>query len=79
MANERIWMDRVLADPANISERIVYADWLDEQDEPARANFLRQLSTAMVSMKDLPDPENVPQPWRRAARLRPPQGSRECR
>jgi uncharacterized protein (TIGR02996 family) len=44
MSDERAFLDRLLADPADDTTRLVYADWLDEIGTPetgARAEFLR--------------------------------------
>jgi uncharacterized protein (TIGR02996 family) len=38
---EQKLLDAVLADPGDDAPRLVYADWLDEHDQPERAEFIR--------------------------------------
>src|SRR4051812_13666429 len=45
---ERKLLDAVLADPDDDAPRLVYADWLDEHDQPERAEFIR-LQIALAS------------------------------
>jgi uncharacterized protein (TIGR02996 family) len=40
-ADERALLAAITADPAADTARLVYADWLDEHDRPARAEFIR--------------------------------------
>jgi uncharacterized protein (TIGR02996 family) len=40
-AQEQGLLTTVLAEPDNDDPRLVYADWLDEHDQPARAEFIR--------------------------------------
>jgi uncharacterized protein (TIGR02996 family) len=40
-AQEQGLLATVLAEPDNDGPRLVYADWLDEHDQPARAEFIR--------------------------------------
>ena len=41
MPNEADYLRAVLADPDSDGPRLVYADWLDEQGQSARAEFIR--------------------------------------
>ena len=38
---ERSFLDAILADPADDTVRLVYADWLEEHGRPERAEFIR--------------------------------------
>ena len=40
MSNEH-FLRAIIADPADDLPRLVYADWLDENNDPARAEFIR--------------------------------------
>ena len=66
LPDERLWMQRVLEDPRSVAERRVYADWLDEQNESTRAQFLRRLAEAMESLElgSLPIAEGIHPAWR---------------
>lgn len=35
------FMRSIIADPSNDMPRLVFADWLEEHDEPERAEFIR--------------------------------------
>lgn len=50
---------------ADANARLVYADWLEEQGDPNRAEFLRAYSKAFDSMNvdDFPDSDSVPASW----------------
>ncbi len=39
--DERAFLNAIIAAPDDDVPRLVYADWLDEHDEPARAEFIR--------------------------------------
>ncbi len=40
-SDERGFLEAICAHPADDTARLVYADWLDENDRPARAEFIR--------------------------------------
>lgn len=40
MTDEAALLASILADPADDTVRLAYADWLDENDQPARAEFI---------------------------------------
>src|SRR5438067_2599438 len=52
----------VVANPADDTAKLVYADWLEEHDDP-RGPFLRQCVAAFLAGKKLPDAKSVPKPW----------------
>lgn len=39
--DERSFLARIAANPADDTDRLVYADWLDESGEPERADYIR--------------------------------------
>lgn len=41
MTEEGCFLQKILADPAEDTHRLVYADWLDEHGQPTRAEFIR--------------------------------------
>ena len=41
MSTESALLAAIWADPHDDTPRLVYADWLDEHDQPARAEFIR--------------------------------------
>ena len=41
MSDEAAFLEVLKANPADDTARLVYADWLDEHDEPAKAEYLR--------------------------------------
>ena len=41
MSNEQAFLQSVLADPEDDTPRLVYADWLDDNGRPERAEFIR--------------------------------------
>lgn len=53
-----LWQQSIAEDPAR---RIIYADWLDEHDEPEEANRMRQYEEAMAWFDklaaDFPNPD----------------------
>jgi uncharacterized protein (TIGR02996 family) len=52
----------VAANLADNTAKLVYADWLEERDDP-RGQFLREFVAAAWKKKDLPDPGNVDPGW----------------
>ena len=68
IAGEQAFLDALASDLGNSDSRIAYADWLDENGDSARANFLRKFDSAFVSMKagDLPDFNTVSNEWAQA-------------
>jgi uncharacterized protein (TIGR02996 family) len=53
----------VLANLADDHARLVYADWLEEHDDP-RGPLLRAFTTAYRAGKKLPALDSAPKPWR---------------
>jgi uncharacterized protein (TIGR02996 family) len=54
---ETRFLEHVCANPANDGPRLIYADWLDERDDP-RGEFIRvQIALARMSTDDLRRPE----------------------
>jgi uncharacterized protein (TIGR02996 family) len=53
----------VLADPGDDTARLVYADWLDEHDDP-RGKYLRDTVTAFRNGTNLPPPASRFKCWR---------------
>jgi uncharacterized protein (TIGR02996 family) len=53
MSERDDFLRAILANPADDAPRLVYADWLDDQGESARAEFIR----VQVAMARLPEPE----------------------
>jgi uncharacterized protein (TIGR02996 family) len=53
---------RVLADQSDDAAKLVYADWLQDRDDP-RGPFLRDCVTAFRAGKALPSAKTVPRPW----------------
>jgi uncharacterized protein (TIGR02996 family) len=52
----------VVADLSDDSAKLVYADWLEERDDP-RGAFLRETLAAVRAGGKLPTPKFAPQPW----------------
>jgi len=46
-------LQAIVSEPGDDTPRLVYADWLDEHDQPARAEFIR----VQVELAKLPEPE----------------------
>ncbi|VTU01982.1 ---NA--- : : Ribosomal_L12 [Gemmataceae bacterium] len=78
MSDEAAFLDALAANPADDTARLVYADWLDEHGEPAKAEYLRlvvALARAETDYaRDQPDvartlalAETLPADWRAAA------------
>ena len=41
MSEEEAFLEALKANPADDTTRLVYADWLDEHDQPQKAEYLR--------------------------------------
>ena len=54
----------VVANLADDTPKLVYADWLEEHDDPARAAYLRAFVAALRSGDPLPPGKPFPEPWR---------------
>lgn len=78
MSDEAAFLNALRANPADDTVRLVYADWLDEHGEPAKAEYLRlvvALARAETDYaRDQPDvartlalAETLPADWRAAA------------
>jgi uncharacterized protein (TIGR02996 family) len=52
----------VVADLSDDAAKLVYADWLDDRDDP-RGQFLRENLVAVRAGQKLPTPKFAPQPW----------------
>src|SRR5438045_3257308 len=52
----------VVANPADDTAKLVYADWLEECDDP-RGPFLRAFVKAAHAGDPLPDSAAFPKPW----------------
>lgn len=50
MSDEAAFLEALKANPADDTARLVYADWLDENDQPQKAQYLR----AVVDLARLP-------------------------
>ncbi len=44
MSDESAFLEMLRANPADDTARLVYADWLDERDEPQKAQYLRAVA-----------------------------------
>ena len=51
MSDEAAFLEVLKANPADDTARLVYADWLDEHDEPLKAEYLR-LTHAYVTEEE---------------------------
>jgi len=78
MSEESAFLEALQADPADDTVRLVYADWLDEHAEPAKAEYLRLVATLAHATEDyareqphvsrlLALAETLPQEWRAQA------------
>jgi uncharacterized protein (TIGR02996 family) len=78
MSDEAAFLDALAANPADDTARLVYADWLDEHGEPAKAEYLRLVVALARAETDYareqPDvartlalAEALPADWRAAA------------
>src|SRR5215207_4782273 len=54
---------KVIANLADHDAKLVYADWLEERDDP-RGPLLRKFVTAYRAGKPLPAVKSAPEPWR---------------
>lgn len=54
MTDEQSMIRAVLADPADDVPRLAFADWLDEHDQPERAEFIRDCCGALQQHTDCP-------------------------
>lgn len=54
----------VVAAPADETPKLVYADWLDDHGDPARAAYLRAFVAALRTGDPLPPPKGCWKPWR---------------
>jgi uncharacterized protein (TIGR02996 family) len=58
MPNTEAFLEAIVADPDADGPRLVYADWLDEQGDPVRAEFIRtQIALARMAEEDPRRPE----------------------
>src|SRR6201996_4156202 len=59
MSDEAAFLAALKANPADDITRLVYADWLDEHDEPVKAEYLRLIvglvSTCDRATRDTPE------------------------
>src|SRR5437868_14865571 len=58
MPTEEAFIQAIIADPDDDAPRLIYADWLDEQGESERAEFIRvQIALARMDEDDERRPE----------------------
>lgn len=77
MSEEAAFLDALRASPTDDTTRLVFADWLDENDQPRKASYLRLVAALARAGGDLTDrPEGdalaalvpeLPDDWRFAA------------
>lgn len=53
MNEELAFIEALLADPDDRTVLLVYADWLDEQNEPSKAAYLREIAAEKPSTRRL--------------------------
>ncbi|MCE9562484.1 MAG: ribosomal protein L7/L12 [Planctomycetes bacterium] len=81
MSEEAAFLKALKANPADDTVRLVYADWLDEHNEPAKAEYLRLVAvlthTCEESTRERPEvgrllslTELLPQEWRQESASR---------
>jgi uncharacterized protein (TIGR02996 family) len=81
MTDEQAFLDALRANPADETTRLVYADWLDERGEAAKAEYLRLVVGLMPHYANVAtDPpqagrvralaEQLPREWRASAAAR---------
>src|SRR5262245_31852846 len=58
-ATDTAFLRTILADPDDDAPRLIYADWLDEQGEADRAEFIRLQIRATRMQTDNPDRAEV--------------------
>ncbi len=56
-ASEEGFLQAIIADPENDTPRLIFADWLDEHEQPERAEFIR-LQCRLACLDEL-DPERL--------------------
>ncbi|MFO0821907.1 MAG: ribosomal protein L7/L12 [Gemmataceae bacterium] len=52
MSEEAAFLEALKANPADDTVRLVYADWLDEHAEPAKAEYLRHVATLALAEEE---------------------------
>jgi uncharacterized protein (TIGR02996 family) len=58
MVNEKGFLEAITAEPDDDEVRLIYADWLDDHDQPGRAEFIRaQVALARADERDPRYPE----------------------
>ena len=65
---EEVFLNKVVSDLTSSEVKFIYADWLDEQGDEVRANFLRQFCAVLdhpPTPEGLSDFDLVPPIWRR--------------
>jgi uncharacterized protein (TIGR02996 family) len=77
MSDEAAFLEVLKANPADDTTRLVYADWLDEHGEPAKAEYLRLVAALAHHENCLPSSseaiqllrgaEDLPAEWREQA------------
>ena len=55
MSDEAAFLAALQANPADDTTRLVYADWLDENDQPQRASYLRLVAALARAGGDITD------------------------
>lgn len=60
--DELAFLTRIVEQPTNDLNRLVYADWLEEQSDP-RGSFLRRFVEAFQMKQELPPLSDVPTAW----------------
>lgn len=75
MSDEAAFLEALKANPADDTARLVYADWLDEHDQPQKAGYLRAVVACAAAGGAVPDSlidlaEPLPRDWRLAAAAR---------
>src|SRR5690349_19170012 len=85
MSDERALLAAIWEDPYDDSVRLVYADWLDENGQPERAEFIRvQIELARFDEWDEPPPalklrqDELWKRWRTRWRAHLPKERRSC-
>lgn len=60
MADESAFLAALQANPADDTARLVYADWLDEHDQPDKAEYLRLVASLVHGCEDCTADQAVP-------------------
>lgn len=60
--DEAAFLASIVADLSDDLRRLVYADWLDERDDP-RGDYLRRFVQSVRSNSEVPDPDGLPANW----------------